>query len=963
MKLLAKIALATVASFLLIGSAVALGATLQGFQGGTGFASTTAGNLGAYLRVTSTSPFLTYDFASSTSGSATTTITAGGGTATGPSLNLATTTQSGKFTIVCGVSTCTLTIPPGTDYLSSSTTYVASFNGNTGAVTGVGSVATTSPIVADKATGTVTFSCPSCNTSSLTGSGTANRLTFWGSTNNLDSSASLTYNSTTGALGFTATTTHTGLVNILNSGLNIGTSTALNAGYFLNIVEPSTTATTTGVQFNIQNLATTSFSELVLTRDDGSSSTNFGGLGINNSNLTSGAENKGDIFLEASSTGAGLVLETLNNEASNTIRFFIGGNNNLVLTVASTGLQIAGNVTSTNLNLTNFAGLLMASSSPSGKVVTTTIGTGLLLNGLTLSNTGVTLITTSSPIKANQGTGTVALSFDATAAETWTGLQTFNVTSTFNSTTQITTVTSSLLYTNASGTLLAATTSASLTYASSTGTLSLTIPVSIANGGTGTTTAAALGSLLVGRVSTQYHPLAVGANGTVPVASSTATDGIAWQATSTLGITGASAAGSQTQIQYNDNSTFAATSTFTFSSTTQRLTLGAATSSVFIGANSDFATTSLNIASSATFTYTGATSSFTVPTNIVGSITINVIGGTGGSGSGGAGGFGGSATGTLSAGSSTAGTVYYYFVGQRGATSTSGGAGGLGGGVTGGNGGSGTNSNGGGGGGPSWFSATSTYSTSTVAIVGGGGGGGASGVAGGNAGGLTGSNGANGGGCTAGTGGSQTAGGTGGGVCTGGVSGGSNGGAGNGGAGGGAGAGNGGGGAGGGFFGGGGGGSANSGNAASTGAGGSSFMLSTLTTTSTAAGAGTTDGTIVLTYLITSPTVFSTSTAALYVGGHVFTGQQNGATSTVATCGVNPSVDGDDTAGSVTVGSGVVTSCKITFGQTFANPPVCVASDATSILAVRPVSTTSTLTLSALSTFGGDNIGFICLDY
>lgn len=58
-----------------------------------------------------------------------------GGTATGPALTFATTTTSGKFNIACAASTCTLTIPPSSDYLSSSTTYVSTFNTRSGAVT------------------------------------------------------------------------------------------------------------------------------------------------------------------------------------------------------------------------------------------------------------------------------------------------------------------------------------------------------------------------------------------------------------------------------------------------------------------------------------------------------------------------------------------------------------------------------------------------------------------------------------------------------------------------------------------------------------------------------------------------------------------------------------------------------------------------------------------------------------
>lgn len=51
----------------------AAAATLQGFQGGTGFASSTSSTVGQYLQVASTSPFLTYQFAAASGGGGSTT--------------------------------------------------------------------------------------------------------------------------------------------------------------------------------------------------------------------------------------------------------------------------------------------------------------------------------------------------------------------------------------------------------------------------------------------------------------------------------------------------------------------------------------------------------------------------------------------------------------------------------------------------------------------------------------------------------------------------------------------------------------------------------------------------------------------------------------------------------------------------------------------------------------------------
>lgn len=75
-------------------------ATFQGFQGGTGFSTTTVGNVGNFLSVASTSPFLTYAFTSGGGGGSTTTING----LVGPSFtftgtNITITSSSGPATI------------------------------------------------------------------------------------------------------------------------------------------------------------------------------------------------------------------------------------------------------------------------------------------------------------------------------------------------------------------------------------------------------------------------------------------------------------------------------------------------------------------------------------------------------------------------------------------------------------------------------------------------------------------------------------------------------------------------------------------------------------------------------------------------------------------------------------------------------------------------------------------------
>lgn len=81
----------------------------------------------------------------------------------------------------------------------------------------------------------------------------------------------------------------------------------------------------------------------------------------------------------------------------------------------------------------------------------------------------------------------------------------------------------------------------------------------------------------------------------------------------------------------------------------------------------------------------------------------------------------------------------------------------------------------------------------------------------------------------------------------------------------------------------------------------------------------------------------------------------------VQSCGTSPSVVGSDSAGTVVVGTGTVTSCTIPFATAFANPPICTASDNTSFLIVKPSANTTALTLSAQNSFGGDALSYICI--
>lgn len=192
--------------------------------------------------------------------------------------------------------------------------------------------------------------------------------------------------------------------------------------------------------------------------------------------------------------------------------------------------------------------------------------------------------------------------------------------------------------------------------------------------------------------------------------------------------TGGTPAGTSTDVQLNSGGAFAAdTGNFTENSSTHVLTTNG-TSIPSVSAGSYSVTTTMNYS----YTYTGATSSWTVPADISGGVTISVFG------AGSFGAVGGSATGTIA---SPAGT-YFYSVGQTGIDSST--VSTYGGGAGGGTGtGVGTQAGGGSGGGMSWFSKSGTFSQSTVIMVAGGAGGdgaqgGGTGVSGGNGGGSAG---------------------------------------------------------------------------------------------------------------------------------------------------------------------------------------------------------------------------------
>lgn len=113
-----------------------------------------------------------------------------------------------------------------------------------------------------------------------------------------------------------------------------------------------------------------------------------------------------------------------------------------------------------------------------------------------------------------------------------------------------------------------------------------------------------------------------------------------------------------------------------------------------------------------------------------------------------------------------------------------------------------------------------------------------------------------------------------------------------------------------------------------------------------------------------NPTVtLQVNGTSLFQGtGHIEVNQTTAPT--VGTCGTSPSINGTDMAGHVTFGTGVVTSCTVTFATAWTRAPSCVVSDNTqSGIAPRVQTSTTTMIISNTVSIASDIISYICVGY
>lgn len=94
------------------------------------------------------------------------------------------------------------------------------------------------------------------------------------------------------------------------------------------------------------------------------------------------------------------------------------------------------------------------------------------------------------------------------------------------------------------------------------------------------------------------------------------------------------------------------------------------------------------------------------------------------------------------------------------------------------------------------------------------------------------------------------------------------------------------------------------------------------------------------------------------VSGHI---KASGTAPVVSACGVTPgAVTGSDTAGRLTTGSGINTSCTLTFATAYTTAPTCVVSGTFS-QSMTATTTTTTLVIAAAD-LTSRNIAYICIE-
>jgi len=88
-----------------------------------------------------------------------------------------------------------------------------------------------------------------------------------------------------------------------------------------------------------------------------------------------------------------------------------------------------------------------------------------------------------------------------------------------------------------------------------------------------------------------------------------------------------------------------------------------------------------------------------------------------------------------------------------------------------------------------------------------------------------------------------------------------------------------------------------------------------------------------------------------------------GTAPTLSACGTTPSISGSPTAGKITIGTGVTTSCTVTFVKAHTNAPACVVVGDNAAVIYNATTSTTAMTIISSLDMASDVLSYICLGY
>ena len=88
----------------------------------------------------------------------------------------------------------------------------------------------------------------------------------------------------------------------------------------------------------------------------------------------------------------------------------------------------------------------------------------------------------------------------------------------------------------------------------------------------------------------------------------------------------------------------------------------------------------------------------------------------------------------------------------------------------------------------------------------------------------------------------------------------------------------------------------------------------------------------------------------------------SGTTPVLSACGTAPAITGSDSASKVTIGTGVTTSCTVTFANAYTAAPACVITGDDAAIGYAAITTTTVLTITSSADMDSDVISVICME-